>query len=457
MPRWRRALALGLILGASWGIAGNAAASSGINGGPAVASPSEAPWSVLIDARTDGPSTECSGSILDATHILTAAHCTFDEVTGRTIPPADITVTAGVDELDAGAGSSDLQKVRVASVAVDPGYEPGLYGDDVALLTLGSPLDLGPAVAAIRPVAANAAPAVGVPVALFGWGQVASGKGDRREHSLAERIVPQWQCESGVPSIICAAAAAGTACSGDSGAGLVVAGRHPTLVGVEDYSVGPLCTPGDVDVYANAASPEIARWLAGGTTAERAPRTSGSPSLWGQSIVGGVVTCRSPSWSGAPHVSLEFIDVTTNALVQKGADTYRIEPGQSGHELECMAVARDSAGETAALSGTLTVTPREAPQLALRIRASGMVDIADTARLDSRFRLVFRTPAGRVAKEITFGEGQSFVTRAPAPGHYRVCLTTPVEGIDAAASACIAWVAGPDVRWLTGRPVAHTG
>jgi hypothetical protein len=372
MPRWRPALVLGLILSASSGIAGDAAAHIEINGGPAVVSTSAAPWSVLIDARTDGPSTECSGSILDATHILTAAHCTFDETTWQTIPAREITVTAGVDELDGGVDSGDPQKVRVGSVAVDPGYEPGLYGDDVALLTLGRPLELEPAVAPIRLVAVNTAPAAGLPVVLFGWGQVASGKGDRHEHSLAELIVPPWQCESGVPAALCAAAAAGTACSGDSGAGLVVPGRHPTLVGVEDYSLGPLCRPGDINVYADAASPEIARWLAGGMTATLAPRTSGSPSLWGRSSVGGVVTCRSPSWSGAPHVSLEFIDVTTSTLVQRGADTYRIEPAQSGHELECMAVAQNSGGETAALSGALTVTAREEPHSAPRIIPGGV-------------------------------------------------------------------------------------
>src|ERR1700733_6935228 len=97
MPKWPRGgLVLGLILSSSWGLAADAAARIEITGGPAVVSTTEAPWSVLIEAHADGQSMQCSGSILDATHILTAAHCTFDEATQQRISPREVTVTAGV-------------------------------------------------------------------------------------------------------------------------------------------------------------------------------------------------------------------------------------------------------------------------------------------------------------------------------------------------------------------------
>lgn len=322
-----------------------------INGGPRVASTTEAPWSVLIEAGSGAAKVVCSGSILDATRVLTAAHCTLDD-DRQPFPPSAYVISAGIDEFDAAADTSQLQQPQVASVARDPGFVPGSSGDDIAVLTLSSPLDFsGAAVAPISLVALGAAPPVSAHVTLYGFGHVNVSGPDGFEHALAQKITPAYGCYSGIPSIICARTPTGTACPGDSGGGLVVLGPKPVLVAVDNYSYGPNCTAGDRNAYTDLASPEIALWLAGEAAPPKAPRTVGVPTVSGAARVGATLSCKSPAWSASPTVSFQFVDPDKNVVLQQGARrSYLIRKALRGHRVECVSIAVSSGGTSYAAS-----------------------------------------------------------------------------------------------------------
>jgi Trypsin len=333
-----------------------------INGGETVSSPVIAPWAVLLNMQGSTSIGKCSGSIIDATHVITAAHCTFDE---NKVHWAEYAVTAGISEAGAGVSQSELQRRQVTAIRVEPGYVPGAFGDDVAILQVDAPFDLGrPGVRSIAIVGQNGGLAVGSPVRLFGWGLVAPGVADGHEHSLEQTLLYRWQCTSGIPSMLCARTSSGSACPGDSGGGLVTTGVPPVLLGVDNIGIGSLsgCTAGDRDGYADLATPEISQWLAGNETPPLAPRTSALATMSGPQKVGSLLTCKAPGWSGAPTVGAAFLNEDTERVIQEGSSIrHRLNSGDVGHFLSCVSIASNAGGTTEAtaaesvlITGTVT-------------------------------------------------------------------------------------------------------
>ncbi len=117
----------------------------------------------------------CGGSILDASHIVTAAHCVFDSKTGNVTPAEDFIVRAGTSDLTSHAEPEEQERV-VTNVRPHPYYvytpNSGLVlPDDIAVLTLQEPLVLGSGAAAIPLMSAGVSPAEGTPVNLTGFGE----------------------------------------------------------------------------------------------------------------------------------------------------------------------------------------------------------------------------------------------------------------------------------------------
>jgi hypothetical protein len=322
-----------------------------------VPSPSEAPWSVLVSMRNGDSVASCSGTIIDATHVLTAAHCTHDK---RNVwrPPSAYTVIAGISDTSKDGDHREEQVRAVSSVRVEPSYLPGEPGADVALLSVDPPYDLTEAgIAAIGLVDENGAPPVGSTVKIFGWGQIEDGHVDGRLHNLDQGLLEQWWCTTGVPSILCAWSGGGAPCAGDSGGGLVTASDPPFLIGISNMVIAPSspCAAGNLTVYTDLSTPEIHSWLAGTATPPQAPRTGLRALLRGVLFSGGRATCDAPSWSGDPQVTTKFLYVTPGSyatqVVQNGpSNEYELGPEDVGHLLVCVSVAANSAGTTESAS-----------------------------------------------------------------------------------------------------------
>ncbi len=109
-----------------------------VGGSPATGT--DAPWRVLV--LPDGYL--CGGAILDATHVVTAAHCVYDEENQEVLVPATITVRAGVTNRFATG-----QHPTVTAVSVYPGYDPDMQTGDVAILTLATPFSFSATVQVI--------------------------------------------------------------------------------------------------------------------------------------------------------------------------------------------------------------------------------------------------------------------------------------------------------------------
>src|SRR5947208_15359634 len=81
------------------------------------------PWQALVRVRFSAQANgRCGGTVRDALHVVTAAHCTFDVTSGAqaapALPASALTVTAGV------AGAEDrgpgAQRRRVVAISSDP-------------------------------------------------------------------------------------------------------------------------------------------------------------------------------------------------------------------------------------------------------------------------------------------------------------------------------------------------
>src|SRR4051794_6445852 len=99
------------------------------------------PSQVLVNARVGGGAyLRCGGTVRDALHVVTAAHCTYDRA-GRPLTADALSVVAGVTS--ATAPEPTAQRRGAVAVSSDPDFArsgPNAVHDD-AILTLEQPLD----------------------------------------------------------------------------------------------------------------------------------------------------------------------------------------------------------------------------------------------------------------------------------------------------------------------------
>lgn len=269
-------------------------AKASIVGGEA-ASIASFPFQVaLYDPRAGSPAAGffCGGVIIDATHVVTAAHC----VTGAgPSESADVEVLAGSTSLTAFEPTS--VRDPVASSAFDPHYNPITSDYDIALLTLARPLWSGSApsingvdpIAPLEPVgslgAANPNRSPAILATSSGWGDVNPAPGHLASYPTGLRsvhlpLVSDPVCEEQyatieqpiTPRMICAGGGRSRVdtCYGDSGGPLVVDGDSPphppfdyVLAGLVDFGNG-CAQPGYAGVYTRIANPQIMSFLSSG-------------------------------------------------------------------------------------------------------------------------------------------------------------------------------------------------
>ncbi|HEY0637505.1 MAG TPA: serine protease [Pseudonocardiaceae bacterium] len=215
--------------------------------GGAPASVGEYPYFVSLQSSSGGTGDFfCGGSLLSTTRVLTAAHCVDGGTTAGSLQ-----VTIGGTTLS----GSDVGVVRnISAINVHPGWNPSTFQNDVAILTLATPITRTDAGAQwLRLAQGNELGMVdpGDPTTVIGHGSTSSG--GPTSNQLLEVSVPiqsdaamsapsSYGAQFHGPTMIGAGPMAGgqDSCQGDSGGPLVLTGPSQD-VQIGDVSWGFGC------------------------------------------------------------------------------------------------------------------------------------------------------------------------------------------------------------------------
>jgi len=311
----------------------------------------QAPWAVAVTAIVSAEKVNhCSGSILNETEVLTAAHCVYDEA-GNRIAPASIYIQAGVSDFK--APEAEEQLIRVKEVRVHPYYVriPGATQanpDDVAVLELEKPITLGARAEPIAPTPVGSSPSEGSGVDIAGFGEEdpLTEELNGTLNLIGMNIVPSETCGGEADALfVCARAPDGSVCFGDSGSGLTVPGSPATLTGVTN-TVEDKCANGALAGFANVSAPEIYDFvILNDKTPPRAPRGGAGLTIRGVLMVGHTLTCEPGSWTNSPTVTYTYIDSTSGEVLQTGSsDTYSLTAADVGRTILCEVQAANAGG-----------------------------------------------------------------------------------------------------------------
>jgi hypothetical protein len=371
-----------LLAGAVW-----CAPAAAIVGGQTVPI-AQAPYQVaLVNASAKSPASSdgqyCGGSIRDATHVVTAAHCVFNTALspGQPLAPSQVYVLAGTASLTGG------QRFDVAEIAIDPDYNAGTLANDAAVITLQSALSLSGSTR--RPVAliddatwAGIAP--GAPHFVTGWGATGSGEATVTNlRGVGVDLVSDAQCNADYlapPNYfgdryeesveLCAGDPVDggrDACQGDSGGPLVARNADgpddDQLVGIVSWGTGcgEAAYPG---VYTEVADPAIRAFLTGDNTLPR-PANRSAPTLSGEAAIGELLTCSPGVWTSTPRYAYQFIRSTAAGDVGVAASgsspDYTVTAQDAGTALRCVVTATTSAGSSVAESARTAIVAAPPP------------------------------------------------------------------------------------------------
>lgn len=262
----------------------------------------------------------CGGTLLTASWVLTAQHCTVDEGTGTALPLADFQVMYGSHRLD-----NTGTRVGITQIVRQPGFSLATYANDLALMRLATPIP-GASTLPVTIPALSALWAPGTPASVAGWGSRNEAGTDypvNLQELTGLPIVSDSDCRAVYPSMVpavevCAGDLARggiDTCQGDSGGPLVVpdAAGHPVLVGDTSYGTG-CAEAGNPGVYGEIAG---MRALIDATLGWTTGASLSAPALTFPS--GGAQTATLTSTGDAP------LSVSGVALSGPGAHVFHVD------------------------------------------------------------------------------------------------------------------------------------
>jgi secreted trypsin-like serine protease len=320
----------------------------------------------------------CGGAILDATHVVTAAHCVYDEDAGAITAPSQIAVHAGITDRHVTG-----QAPAVTGVSVYPSYNPSLQTGDVAVLTLAGPgFTFGASVKAIPLTAIGYRPGGSDDLTLSGWGSnVPRSPYDTTTvpHAVdalqvATTLHTNAAC-AGVYApfpddlLLCAGQANLDACQGDSGGPLAVAvSGAPALAGIVTGGAG-CAWEGFPGYYARVANPGIHDFLnqRGVGYAVEDPVNLTPPTISGTPKPGGTLTCNLGTWDHAYALGVGF--ATSTDIFSTGKQSIVVPADLAGERVSCVVVGWGLTGTAQAESAPVTIaaaaaaTPAVVPDL----------------------------------------------------------------------------------------------
>lgn len=223
------------------------------------------PYLAFVYFRDGGEAEACSGTVVAANVVLTAAHCVVDGAEAPR-PAAAFRVVTGAVDWEAG----ERVLSTVAAVAVHPGYAPSgerANWADVAVLQLSQPVAAPPVRLATEPVEPGSA------ALIAGWGKLAAGQAGPAAtlHYGTTAVQPPDFCgdqaehfdPAGQLCVLDTAEGAHSACGGDSGGPLLVVAPgtsdEPLEIGIASFAAGEGCSPGSPQFYTRADL--VAPWV----------------------------------------------------------------------------------------------------------------------------------------------------------------------------------------------------
>ncbi|CAF1310126.1 unnamed protein product [Rotaria sordida] len=213
--------------------------------------PHSYPWMVSLAKRSLNNLHLCGGVLLTRRHVLTAAHC-IEDFKGI----SDMNILAGIHHVNE-------KKLSISALSIDihPQYDSETFANDVAIITLISPLpDNDPRIGTIclppDDLIGKSYPPIKSAAVAIGWGSTSFG--GRPSTSLKQVVLPilettKWPCSVYVTYAqgqICAGELNGgiDTCQADSGGPLMVenSDNRWEIIGITSFgkSCGKPNTPG---------------------------------------------------------------------------------------------------------------------------------------------------------------------------------------------------------------------